>query len=935
ATTASGQDDEGEETSSIKSDKMKKNCYALEICTLSKSYSDGQKYANSEVSFSVKPGQIFALLGHNGAGKTTLMRQITAMVPPTSGDAWINGYSVRHHPDQVRKFLAFCPQQNPMWPGYTLREHLQFFLAISRKDVDKVRMERFAARLGLEEKLDTLCSDLSGGMKRRMWTLCALLQGKDSLLVLDEPTSGLDPQARRDVWLLLEEVCREESRACVFSTHYLDEADVLAEEKVILSHGKVVAKGTSAEMKQEFGLGFWLTLQLDAKRMTSTSRSTHGNKTKMRTCSTSEEQSLIQEQAALLLEKAGRHFLQFVTKADAHGCKHLKCLVPLSAARQIPDILDDLKENGSAFGLDPRVTVEKTTLDEVFQAVGEEGEEEELETARRVSQASSGTSVEDVDERVFDSCEQVKAIFLFRVQADARKVVIYCLICVAFLWGLAGTTPRTGNHVLRDAGSLTSSLFLILSLLGGSQLLYSGRLREEREEGRLAHLLIHGVSKTAYTLGSFLFYLLPSLLTMILGFALAAQCLWPPWRHAPTAMSGIYLWVAAIVYAVDATVYGALFGSVGSGVQVLYLMVGTIMPLVLFSAAWNEVKDVQPERDEVVTLDTRIAGIGLFPAGGGDTSLQMSVGKTLAAFQFGLVPLLFPHTDVVVEEKRVEKHFAETETSTSCSKSVVDEDVVLVSRVKKRFETSSKSNGTTSTVVAENWALNGVSFGVHSGEVFGLLGPNGAGKSTMFTLLSGKWDKIGGPTEGDIRILEENVTQCGFADAYRKMAIVPQFDKHLFPYASAQQHLQLYMVVKNVSSRRSSGHHTKTKQDEIIAQILRDVGLNPDNHQPVGEYSGGMMRKLSFALSLITDPQVLLLDEVSGGVDIVSQRLLWKKMSHLKPPRQTIITASHSMAEVEAVCDRVGIMVAGQLQCLGSLSRVKEVHGNVCQLVLH
>eukprot|EP00392_Amoebophrya_sp_AT5.2_P002933 g2938.t1 len=636
------------------------NGFALQLCSLSKSY-DGKKFANAEVSFAVKPGQIYALLGHNGAGKTTLMRQITAMVPPTSGDALINGRSVRHHPDQVRKFLAFCPQQNPMWPGYTLREHLQFFLTISGRNLDVLedgaggecpmdRMEKFAARLGLEEKLDTKCSDLSGGMKRRMWTLCALMQPKESVILLDEPTSGLDPQARRDFWLLLDQVCRDENRACVFSTHYLEEADVLAEEKVILSHGKVVARGTSAEMKKEFGSGFWITLQLDSE-----------NKKLLQ-----EERGKIERSTAeLLLEreallgKAGRRFVgdklgvRFVSKSDAPG-KHLKCLVPFDAAAQIPGILDDLKQNGPTFGLDRRVTVEKTTLEEVFQAVGaEDGEKEELETARRVSELSREASLYDdeeadehaqVPERVFHFWQQVKAVFLFRVRADSRQSATLALISIAFMWGLAGTTPQTGNHVLTTGTQLTSALFMLLSLLGGVQQLYSGRLREEREDGRLSHLLIHGVSKTAYTIGSFCFYLLPSLATMLLGFALASHCIWPPWTHAPAAMSGMFLWVTAVVYALDSTVFGALFGNIAIGVQIVYVLVGSILPLVLFSSAWNDVDDIQPAKDEVMTSESQKASLGLFPGGGGGSGWEMSVGRTLAAFQYGIIPMLFPHT---------------------------------------------------------------------------------------------------------------------------------------------------------------------------------------------------------------------------------------------------------------------------------------------------
>eukprot|EP00392_Amoebophrya_sp_AT5.2_P015983 g16211.t1 len=440
-------------------------------------------------------------------------------------------------------------------------------------------MTRFAARLGLAEKLDTQCSDLSGGMKRRMWTLCALMQPRDTLILLDEPTSGLDPQSRRDFWLLLDEVCREENRACVFSTHYLEEADVLAEEKVILSHGTVVAAGTSADMKKKFGLGFWITLQYDesvsSQRTSTSAGEAAAGETPGESRSSSRVSASVSDRAQLL-SAAGAHFVrkrlppnssvQFVTKTDAPG-RVLQCLVPFNSAELIESILDDLAMNGAKFGLDKRVTVQKTTLEEVFQRVGEKGTQEEKECSMRMSMLEdseirfpkssqlvsqldtvhegqkylenprNGENVDStpllssevghyagsddydtmpatVPERRFAFCAQVKAVFRFRLQGEFRGVLINCLICVAFLWVLAATTARSGMHVLRDNEGLLAPLFLLLGAFGASQMLYGARLREEHEEGRLQHLLIHGVSQTAYTLGTFLFYLLPSMLVL-------------------------------------------------------------------------------------------------------------------------------------------------------------------------------------------------------------------------------------------------------------------------------------------------------------------------------------------------------------------------------------------------------------------------------------
>lgn len=170
---------------------------ALEIVELTKKYSSERGdavLANDKVSFDVKRGEIFCLLGHNGAGKTTLIKQLTGVTPATSGDAIVDGqYLISKNMEEVRRYgLSYCPQDNPHWPEFSMREHLLMFAAcrlgqdenVTNQDISD-QINRYAAVLSMEEKLDTHCKDLSGGQKRRLWVICALL-GKAPVILLDE-----------------------------------------------------------------------------------------------------------------------------------------------------------------------------------------------------------------------------------------------------------------------------------------------------------------------------------------------------------------------------------------------------------------------------------------------------------------------------------------------------------------------------------------------------------------------------------------------------------------------------------------------------------------------------------------------------------------------------------------------------------------------------
>ncbi|KAF1319952.1 Abc transporter a family member 4, partial [Globisporangium splendens] len=233
----------------------------LFVNSLSKRYPDG-KEAVKHVSFGVKKGEIFGLLGPNGAGKSTTMSILCGMLSPTSGDAIIGGTtSVAKDPEAVRKSLSVCFQQNILFDELSVREHLYLVCAlknaISVKTVSEEAWEDKLKQFGLEEKQDALSKTLSGGQKRKLSLVLALLDSS-RVVLLDEPTAGMDLKARLDTWDALKRAVSH--RAVILTTHSMQEAQALCENIGIVAEGRLKCCGSSLFLRERFGVGYKLTL---------------------------------------------------------------------------------------------------------------------------------------------------------------------------------------------------------------------------------------------------------------------------------------------------------------------------------------------------------------------------------------------------------------------------------------------------------------------------------------------------------------------------------------------------------------------------------------------------------------------------------------------------------------------------------------------------
>src|SRR5438093_3193992 len=224
---------------------------AIEASNVRKTYKGGVR-ALDGLGFAVEAGTIFGLLGPNGAGKSTTVKILTTLSRPDSGEARVAGLDVVRNPERVRRSIGVVGQKHGLDPEASGRENLEMQAEIYGL-TGTARRERVAlllARFGLAEAAGRIAKTYSGGMQRRLDVALGLVH-RPQVLFLDEPTTGLDPEARVELWQEIERLAREEEMTILLTTHYLEEADRLASELVIVDRGRVVAQGSPDELKRE------------------------------------------------------------------------------------------------------------------------------------------------------------------------------------------------------------------------------------------------------------------------------------------------------------------------------------------------------------------------------------------------------------------------------------------------------------------------------------------------------------------------------------------------------------------------------------------------------------------------------------------------------------------------------------------------------------
>lgn len=300
----------------------------------------GDFVAVDGVSFSVPTGSVLGLLGPNGAGKTTIVRVLATLLPASGGSASIFGHDVRLDPHGVRSVIGVTGQYASVDEELTARENLLIFARLLRytRSGARRRCDELLEEFSLTDAAGRALKNFSGGMRRRL-DLATSLIAEPPLIFLDEPTTGLDPRTRQQMWGTVRRLV-DGGSTVVLTTQYLEEADQLADNIVVIDHGKVVAEGSANDLKSSVGSGtLRLVLRDDADRATAIS---------------------------VMEQLAGHH-----VETEGDGA----LAVPVDDASLVTDVLIRLRDKG----IEVRdVGVHKPTLDEVFfQLTGNPREDSE------------------------------------------------------------------------------------------------------------------------------------------------------------------------------------------------------------------------------------------------------------------------------------------------------------------------------------------------------------------------------------------------------------------------------------------------------------------------------------------------------------------------------------------------------------------------------
>ncbi|KAB1265910.1 ATP-binding cassette sub-family A member 9 [Camelus dromedarius] len=904
---------------------------AVRIRNLRKEYGRG-KHAKVEalkgLVFDIYEGQITALLGRSGAGKTTLLNVLSGLLAPTS--AWdvtlmltlylLGSVTIYNHslsetadPGTISRLTGACPQPSVQFGFLTARENLRLFAQVKGIQPHEVAQEvqRVLRDLEMENIQDILAQHLSGGQKRKL-TLGIAFLGDPQVLLLDEPTAGSDPLSRHHVWNLLKE--RKSDRVILFSTQFMDEADILADRKVFISSGRLKCAGSSLFLKKKWGIGYHLSLHLNEM------------------CDPDGITSLVKQHipdAKLAAQSEEK------LKGNAQLRERVK-------KNQHVDLYRDL-DRRSYQGIE-NYGVSVTTLNEVFLKLeGKSGVDEpdigiwgQLQSDR-TNDTGSLVELEQVLSSLNKTKSAVSGMALWRQQLWAMAKVRFLKLKKerrTLLTMKSLESPYYGSsiddfiHSLRqqnialevDAfgtrsgpdepsynGAITVSgddrdhrfsiacntkrlncfpvLLDIISngLLGifnSSEHIETDRSNFEKKAH--SQLRISGLCPSVYWFGQALvdvplFFLILLLMQIVDSIFSPEEVLFIIQSLLVQILCSIG-YVSSLIFLTYVISFIFCSGRKNSGIWSFFFLIITIFSMV--ASKLNEYGFLGLLLcTMLIPTFTLIGSLFIFSEISPDSVDYLGASEQQIVFLALLIPYLHFFTFLFVL-RCLEMNFR---------KKLMRKDPVfrISPRSSSVLPNPEKPEGEDDDVQMERMRTANAVTAPDSDEV----------------LLKGR----------------------GRGDALGFLGYCPQ-ENARWPSLTVQEHLEVFAAVKGLRKADAAAAITRyTGETYLLVDVLK---LQEQLKLPMKALSEGVKRKLCFALSLLGNPSVVLLDEPSTGMDPEGQLQMWQAtQATIRNTERGALLTTHYMAEAEAVCDRVAIMVSGRLRCVGSIQHLKSKFG--------
>ncbi|CAG03062.1 unnamed protein product [Tetraodon nigroviridis] len=926
----------------------------------------------------------------------------------TDGTATIYGSPVAEIAEglEMKQLVGICPQFNIIFDVLTVEEHLRMFAAIKGippADTD-AEVQKGVKGSGLGEDHDsssqepewrpeekTLCRHCHSWRSKGTWSFdlssflsffVSVSESKVScrfgtvslqILLLDEPTAGMDPCSRHQVWSLLKS--RRAGRVTVLSTHYMDEADILADRKAVISQGQLKCVGSSMYLKIKCGVGYHLrrvSLPPGSEKL----------------CETEKIRSLVE------------HHVPKAKLSQQHEAE-LTFTLPFESMDTFPGLFTELDCQPDLGVINYGVSM--TTLEDVFLRLEAETEVDQADYSvfnrERTEEEGDRLSVseDDADQRLLmfsdGKSDFVSGQALWRQQFSTvawlhmlnmrreRKAFAYTLsLFLMFVASVLLLSLITGNIQLRSPGRQFLPIYLlkrnqapqkyVTSLLvqNSSDSDLSDFIHNLEAQNIQVEMMKHSDymsaaphsaafnvtgsnkgfsysiafnSTTVHSLPMAVNILSNALLRGLNGTGQIRTWTKPFDYQVPDSTSYTLVYIEAIILGMLAAGMPAYFamdhtqdreikcrstlrisglipsaywcGQAAVDIPFCYLIL-SCMTVVLFSL-----------HTEAMLTSSNLTAVVLCITGFGPAMILLTYVVSFGFAQvqsnrdfFAVISMMATYPSSMYEESLLWKNLviAIVAPYLQCilllfllrwleiryGGRTMKNDQFCRSAFKSELKSEPQTGGGGEQPEegAQGQKRRFLPEQDQKSEVLGLLGPNGAGKSSVMHMLSGDTD----PTAGQV-LMGDYSTECHHTDSpLEHVGYCPQVNP-LWPRVTLQEHLEIYAAIKGLRGPTVPG---------IISRVVNALELKEHMNKQAKTLSAGLKRKLCFALSMIGNPQVVLLDEPSSGMDPKSKQRMWRAIrAAFKNQQRGAVLTTHYMEEAEAVCDRVAIMVSGQL----------------------
>jgi ABC-type multidrug transport system ATPase subunit len=852
--------------------------------------------ALKKISLDFEPGKIHCLLGQNGAGKSTLLNILAGVSNSTQGNIMFKGEDLKSlYKRQSRNLrVGICPPQDILFDEITVKQHLRIICYIKEIEQIDESIERSMSLVGLINFSKFPVRQLSGGFRRRL-SLAMSLLGDPNLLLLDEPTSSIDPVLRRDFWNVLLEIKKtNKNLVTVLSTHHMEEAEFLADNIVIINRGTVEFQGTKKVMKDRHG--FACIIKIFQQQVV--------------------QQFVLEE----FLVNMGQSLGDLSSYVDDIKIKQngMKFKISQSKEKGVNTLISTSKQHLPA-GME--ISFNSNALEQAYVHI--------LKSIYKSSEPKRKAGLVSVLRRMYTEkplslfevirlIAEFKIRYIFGNKRDIIKLYLFVLNLVTTGFGFEYLIKVSNKEFYVLADGYYNSLIrfhIIYSAFAASTMIHN------RFTGLTRLFYINRVPVAVYFLGNllvdFLFATLEFSL-LLLAFSvlivLNEPILEEYQRNIFSSLLLIYAW--KLTFSCSCTLYYRLFSkSKGSYFGIVYLLFDGV--LIFLS---ENVSDKFYYLSETGLLRKALKN---------PDSLDLTY--FLVLFAMASIYLIITISIDEYNLRHILKKKGEGPRISEMDPNKIDENssynfIKENLKATVRTETDRTLNNTpkflevralSKTYSKKITVLKDVTFSIKSGVSFGLVGPNGAGKSTLINIIFGHIAK----TKGCVRVDGEADDKGIFSSI---------LGPNIFYSSRLAACFQENALWRDLSVKYNLFFFAKLHKIQIypLLELLRYFELDQCLDMKARFLSCGNKRKLCTLMSLLINPNLIVFDEATCGVDLSTKLTLKTVLKYLRRQNKaSVLISTHFLKDTQIYCNKIGIIDKGEFLCIGDLGELKARFG--------